>query len=154
MFANFTRKQSLMNTNYTNEEICALYREAANKKTQIGILAELTLKTKGQIKEILRENGFDVERLRGKGRARPARAWYDDKAQALYKAGKTPQEMAYILGVERRKIYYWHHNRGYIVNRPAGCVNCIHSFPVRDKMECPFEGNVLKQHICERYEKI
>lgn len=67
MFANFTRKQSLMNTNYTNEEICALYREAANKKTQIGILAELTLKTKGQIKEILRENGFDVERLREKG---------------------------------------------------------------------------------------
>lgn len=143
-----------MNANYTNEEICTLYREAANKKTQIGILADLTLKTKWQIKEILRENGFDVGKPREKGRARPARAWYDDEAQALYKAGKTPQEMADILGVERQKIYHWHHNRGYVVNRAAGCANCVHSFPVRDKLECPFEGKVLRRYICGRYTKV
>lgn len=143
-----------MNATYTNEEICTLYKEAANKKLQIGILADLTLKTKWQIKEILRENGFDVGKPKATGRARPARAPYDDQAQALYSQGKTAAEIAEILGVDKQKIYHWHHNRGYCVNQPDKCSNCAHSFPVRDKLECPFEGKVLKQHVCGRHKRI
>lgn len=41
----------------TKQEICQSYREAKNKKAQIGILADLNVVTTDYIKEILNEGG-------------------------------------------------------------------------------------------------
>lgn len=42
----------------TNDEICAMYRDAANKGKQIGILADLNCTDKDVIREILIDNGM------------------------------------------------------------------------------------------------
>ena len=48
----------MIDDRYTNEEICMLYRDAKNKKTQIQILTELTGLREFQIINILREGGY------------------------------------------------------------------------------------------------
>lgn len=42
----------------TNDEICAMYRDAADKGKQIGILADLNCTDKDVIREILIDNGM------------------------------------------------------------------------------------------------
>ena len=44
----------------TNEEICRDYRQAKNRVKQIGILADLTGKTRQEIIEILTEGGCEI----------------------------------------------------------------------------------------------
>lgn len=44
----------------TEGEICRSYRNAENQKRQIGILSDLTGKTKEEIKNILLENGEEL----------------------------------------------------------------------------------------------
>jgi len=53
------------NLNYADNEICQLYKQAKNKKEQISILRDLTLKSAKQIMEILEEGGcfkMDIEK--------------------------------------------------------------------------------------------
>lgn len=45
----------------TDEEICRSWRTAKNRRKQIKILAELTLKTPETIREILKANGCDPD---------------------------------------------------------------------------------------------
>lgn len=50
-----------MATQWTDLEILTTYRQAADKKKQIGILAELTGKDKLEIVEILRAGGEKLD---------------------------------------------------------------------------------------------
>lgn len=45
---------------YTDEEICALYRESGCKKKQIPILQDLALKSRKEIVKILMKGGFEM----------------------------------------------------------------------------------------------
>ena len=46
---------------YTDEEICSLYREAANKRSQIKIIAELNSTSIERIKKVLVAHGYDLK---------------------------------------------------------------------------------------------
>lgn len=51
------------NCNYSNEEICNLYKNARHSTNQLGILQQLTLKSKEEIQEILIDGGvYKIEK--------------------------------------------------------------------------------------------
>jgi len=69
----------------TDREICISYRDAKNKNMQIKILSELTLKSLGEIKNILVENGYKVPGMdvKPKKEAKPANAKEMKSLEAL-----------------------------------------------------------------------
>lgn len=150
------RTEDDMKANYTDEEICTLYRGARNKRAQIRILSELTLRPQVQIRAILKRAGYDVagKQVRKRPQRDGYRAKYDELAQRLYDAGKTPAEMAEIIGIPKKRVQDWHYRKKYTPNRLDGCSNCIHSEQnLNGKYICEFKGRVLAGNICERHER-
>lgn len=139
----------------TDFDICALYRDAKNKRSQIRILSDLTLKTPSQIKKILEAAGFDLTKAKNAGRGRPQNAWYQDEAQRLYDAGADVDEMAKELGIPRNMVRDWHFRNGYAFHLKKKCSNCVHSKETGNgKLRCAYEGKVLRTHVCGRFEEV
>lgn len=91
-----------MAAQWTDLEILTTYRQAADKNKQIGILAELTGKSKLQIIEILRAGGEKVDgRVLGGVKGGKARA----KKEAEAKPKPVPEPTATVANAA--KAYEW-----------------------------------------------
>ena len=93
--------------NIERGEICAMYRQAADKRAQIKILSELYLISRKEVAEIVHDAGITdkvIERIlsrRDKGNCAHVRAWTDDEeeeAKTLWLGGANYREIAAILG--------------------------------------------------------
>lgn len=100
----------------TDGEIIASYRQAKNKKKQIGILADLNGMTRAEIEDILIAAGFKIKRrpdpfrskLTKKGKVRICRKWTAADDQTLIrmaKEGKPLQEICCSLGRSHSAVY-------------------------------------------------
>ena len=95
---------------YTEDEICYLYRGAANKRGQIQILAQMNVTTKERIINVLKNNGIDVDydklpkmnSMNGLHKTRPTQR-HNDEIFLRYKEaaqrGMTASQAALFLGV-------------------------------------------------------
>lgn len=86
----------------TETDICREYRQAANQRAQIGILADLNVTTKREIMAILERNGVVFPPMRGVNRS-----WDKARARTLYDQGKTDREIAELVGVIPNTINVW-----------------------------------------------
>ena len=120
-------------------EIAEYYRDAADKKRQIEILADMNLTTVGVIRELLEGLGYEVpeQKTRKASDRRLCISIEDDiegdiksqimsgieslthksvldceKAVDLYLANKTDEEIGEQLGVSKMCVYKWRTNRG------------------------------------------
>ena len=90
----------------TAEEICRSYRQAANKSAQVGILADLNVTTKDEIKSILEKFGITVKKSKHTGRQ--PKIWTQEREKRLeffMRKGFTQNEIAKELGVARSTLY-------------------------------------------------
>ena len=86
----------------TDEEIIASFRRAKFPAKQVGILSELTLRSKADIIEVLEGAGFDIP----SGRVNSS--WNKERDAFLVKAraeGKTYEEIARELGNSAENCY-------------------------------------------------
>ena len=99
-----------MNLPYTENEICALFRGAANKRSQIQILAQMDLTTKERIIAVLKKNGieFDYDKLpkmnymNGLHKTKPTQRRNDEiflRYKEAERRGMTASQAAMFLGV-------------------------------------------------------
>ena len=92
-----------------NVEIVADYRQAKDKRAQIGILADLNSTDAATIKDILREAG---ELL-------PRTPLDSEKMEELYKKGLTDKEIASIMDCSITSVANWRKRRGLPANTHA-----------------------------------
>lgn len=86
----------------TDAEIVANYRQAKDKRAQIGILADLNDTDAATIMDILREAGESVPRAR----------LDSDKMEELYRKGLTDKELAAAMGCTAGGVSGWRSRRG------------------------------------------
>lgn len=85
----------------TDGEVVTSYRQAKNKREQLGILADLNLMTVEQVREILRAAGVKEVGEAKKVRREPPNVWRDeelDSLRCMAAEGKTAEECAEALG--------------------------------------------------------
>lgn len=92
----------------TNAEIVADYRQAKNKRSQIGILADLNSTDAGTIKDILREAGEPLPRSPLDG----------EKLLELYNQGLLDKEIAKAMDCTLKSVVNWRKRRGLPANTP------------------------------------
>ena len=79
----------------TTEEICRSFRQAANKPAQVGVLADLNLTSKAEIKRILEKGGITVKKAKSKA-SKPT-VWTPERKKAFeyyHSKGVSASEMA------------------------------------------------------------
>lgn len=81
----------------TVDEIVTSYRQAGNRQTQIGVLADLNVCTRKEIKDLLAEAGVLEAPLENKG-GRPM-TFDTELARRLWSEGLTDTEIALQLGI-------------------------------------------------------
>lgn len=98
----------------TDYEIAQMYRHAADKSKQVGILAQLNLTTRPQIAAVLERQGLMVE-----CRSRPVRRKKLDSTQALalYEQGLSDREISARMEVAYTTVYSWRERRGLAANQ-------------------------------------
>lgn len=97
----------------TDGEIVASYRQAANKKQQIGILADLTRKKVPEVIAILQQNGENIPMGAEDGDTSGQVRWTNEreaKLLALKEAGKTWQEIADEIGGTNKSVSMHYYN--------------------------------------------
>lgn len=92
---------------YTPDELVTVYKQAKNSREQITILADLCCTTKAEMRELLEDLGCDVPPARCGGRGRKVKPFDQEKALALWQAGKTDPEIAEAVGTYAQRIYLW-----------------------------------------------
>lgn len=100
---------------YSGDEICALFRRAANKRSQIQILAQMNLTTKERIIAVLKKNGIEIEYdklpkmkyMNGLHKTKPSQR-HNDEIFLRYKEaeqrGMTASQAALFLGVSANHV--------------------------------------------------
>lgn len=87
-------------------DIAKEYREAANKRKQIGVLADLNECTRKQIQELLIKNGEEIsEEKTGFERNARRRVARDQQIVAMHESGTRVVEIAAIFGLSRQAVY-------------------------------------------------
>lgn len=84
----------------TKREIISSYKAAKNQKSQIGIIAELSLKKKAEIMQILKEAGCEMIF----GRGGMDLSLHVDEMVAMCNEGKTQNEIAEYFGTKQPVI--------------------------------------------------
>jgi DNA-binding NarL/FixJ family response regulator len=82
---------------YSEEEICSIYRKAKDGQDKIQLIHELTLKTKKEIIMILEKNGFEVEKRKPK-RLR------EEKFLELYNLGINDRKISQKLHIPESTV--------------------------------------------------
>lgn len=125
----------------TDSEIVALYRQAANKKQQIGILADLTCKKVPEVIAILQQNGESVPMGADKGDTNGRVEWTNEreaKLLALKEAGKTWQEIADEIGGTNKSVSQHYYNMTKPKHTPKEKTETVKDTP------CPVESTEQK----------
>lgn len=100
----------------TNEEIVRYYRQAADKREVIQILADLNMTSRDLILGILAEAGEPVKRPQRRKRAYKRR-FSESRALALYEEGLYDKDIAVGVGVHVTTICEWRRANGLPSNR-------------------------------------
>lgn len=101
----------------TVEEIVTSYRQARNRQTQIGVLADLNVCTRKEIKDLLAEAGVLEVPLENKG-GRPM-TFDTELARRLWSEGLTDTEIAAQLGIPVVRFAKWRQRVGLLRPRTA-----------------------------------
>lgn len=80
---------------YSEDEICGLFRGCRNPKKQVKRIAELTTKPETQVRAILEAHGYDTQRSE--------REILDDNLVRLWCEGLTESQIAHNLGLTTEK---------------------------------------------------
>lgn len=89
----------------TDGEICAMYRQAKDKKAQIKILVDLAQRPRDSIRETLRANGYIVpDRIDNTPASQARKA---AKLQELLNQKKSRAEIAEAFGVQLSTVNHW-----------------------------------------------
>lgn len=89
----------------TDGEMRTLYMDAADRRTAVRILADLTDSTQQDIMDWLEIKGYPMPYVYG-----------DAERWALYKDGKTDKEIAQKVGLQKSTISYWRRRNGLAPN--------------------------------------
>lgn len=92
----------------TDGEIVTSYRQAKDKREQIGILADLNLMTKEKVCEILRAAGINEVGEAKKVRREPPNVWRDEELDSLRRMcaeGRGLGEISASLGRTRHAVH-------------------------------------------------
>lgn len=92
----------------TDGEIVTSYRQAKNKREQLGILADLNLMTVEQVREILRAAGIGEVGEAKKTRREPPNVWRDEELDSLRRMcaeGRGLGEISEALGRTRHAVH-------------------------------------------------
>lgn len=92
----------------TDGEIVTSYRQAKNKREQLGILADLNLMTVEQVREILRAAGIGEVGEAKKTRREPPNVWRDEELDSLRRMcaeGRGLGEISASLGRTRHAVH-------------------------------------------------
>lgn len=104
----------------TVDEIVTSYRQARNRQTQIGVLADLNVCTRKEIEELLAEAGALKAPPEKKG-GRPA-TFDTELARRLWSEGLTDTEIAAQLGIPVVRFAKWRQRVGLLRPRvPPQC---------------------------------
>lgn len=101
----------------TVDEIVTSYRQARNRQTQIGVLADLNVCTRKEIKDLLAEAGVLEVPLENKG-GRPM-TFDTELARRLWSEGLTDTEIADQLGIPVVRFARWRQRVGLLRPRTA-----------------------------------
>lgn len=101
----------------TVEEIVTSYRQAKNQQTQIGVLADLNVCTRKEIKDLLAEAGVLKAPPENKG-GRPV-TFDTELARRLWGEGLTDTEIAVQLGIPVVRFAKWRQRVGLLRPRTA-----------------------------------
>ena len=91
---------------YTESEICSLYRQAKNKKSQIEILTQLTGVNKLAIENILKKGGYLMAEKKPKI-MKDIVIPNSEKIKELHAQGLTQKEIAKEVGVAQSTVHYY-----------------------------------------------
>ena len=101
----------------TVDEIVTSYRQARNRQTQIGVLADLNVCTRKEIKDLLAEAGVLEAPLENKvGRSM---TFDTELARRLWSEGLTDTEIALQLGIPVVRFARWRQRVGLLRPRTA-----------------------------------
>lgn len=107
----------------TVDEIVTSYRQARNRQTQIGVLADLNVCTRKEIRELLAEAGVlppPAPAAEKKG-GRPL-SFDEELARRLWAEGMTDAEIAEKLGIPVERLVRWRQRVGLLRPRvPPQC---------------------------------
>ncbi len=92
-------------------EICTSYTNARDKRKQRGVLADLNVCSKQEIDQILQKHGLLEPDKRKKV---PNRKIDDEIATAMYREGKTDEEIGAVFGVGKAAVSSWRQRNGFI----------------------------------------
>nr|DAY82855.1 MAG TPA: gamma delta resolvase [Caudoviricetes sp.] len=101
----------------TVDEIVTSYRQARNRQAQIGVLADLNVCTRKEIKDLLAEAGALEAPLENKG-GRPM-TFDTELARRLWSEGLTDTEIAAQLGIPVVRFAKWRQRVGLLRPRTA-----------------------------------
>ena len=106
---------------YTEDEICAIYRTAKDKKAQIEILADMNVTSEETIRDILRKYGYTVEERKPRKPRAPAATLEKkkkldelfDKYKAAADKGLNAKEAAKVLGIAPQQVRRYAKKHGF-----------------------------------------
>lgn len=90
----------------TEEDICKEYREAKDRKAQVGILAELNGCSKEKIAEVLESAGIQAEGVNRKKKLP------EDRMLELYDRGLSDEAIAREIGCSGPTVSKWRREKG------------------------------------------
>lgn len=99
-------------------EITTSYRTAKNQQMQIGILADLNLCSKEEMREVLVQLGVLEPAKKSPRAGRKPLKLDEEKARALWDSGANDQEIAEAVGVSKSCIQRWREREELV--RPRG----------------------------------
>ena len=128
----------------TDGEVVTSYRQAKNKREQLGILADLNLMTVEQVREILRAAGIGEVGEAKKTRREPPNVWRAEELDSLRRMcaeGKTAEECAEALGRTKNAVYMRAKALGLSFRRARAAVKAEKAAPAKaKKREAPKEA--------------
>lgn len=100
------------------QEIATSYRTAKNQQMQIGILADLNLCSKEEMREVLVQLGVLEPAKKSPRAGRKPLKFDEEKARTLWDSGADDQEIAKAVGVSKSCIQRWREREA--LTRPRG----------------------------------
>lgn len=88
----------------TNDEIFSSYRDAADRKMQIRILADLNLCTANRIIEVLRGCGVEVPKVNIPKKRKSTVLQHEDEIRRLNEQGYVDGDIAKMIGISRSSV--------------------------------------------------
>ena len=105
----------------TNDEIFASYRDAADRKMQIRILADLNLCTSNRIIEVLQDCGVEVPKRNIPQKRESTVLQYEDEVRRLNGQGYVDGDIAKMIGISRSSVARVRYACGIGVATGRGC---------------------------------